>query len=80
MQDKELYGKLRNAVILHMYAFHKAMSGEPFLEQEELEDAAFREYRGGIDYSCPQIVYPFLKNYTDSLVGLIISAYEQEED
>lgn len=74
---REFQENLTDLICTSLYQYNHIKSGGEAMSFDELEKKAFDEYLGKYNFDKPEMVYPHLNKFTNSLVGMIISEIDK---
>ena len=78
---REYQEKLTEFICSSLYVYNHAKNSNESLTPDEITDRSMKEYTGMYDYMNPKFIpqLPLLRNYTMSIVGILIQEIENIE-
>jgi hypothetical protein len=73
---KEFHNMLTEFICTSLYTYNHAKNGGQALSAKEITDKSIAEFTGMQDYMSFQLTLPLLRNYTKSMVSIILQSIE----
>ena len=74
---REFHDNLTELICVSLYQYNHVKNGGESMLFDELKQKALAEYIGKLDFNNPQMTYPHLNKFTQSLVGMILSEIDE---